>query len=164
VKGVDVTPNEISPEEAARALSDVQDRRRQVAAAAEPYPGWRWYFPICGLLTAGLFALQDAVGSPFFVPGGVAIMLATLGVYWVAHRQRRVKPRTSEYGVRGWALIAAATVVYAFVAALTLMLAHRSGTALPNTVTGAVAGPLIVVIGITLRSLLRRHFARRAGS
>ena len=35
-----MTHNEITPDEAARALSEVADRRRQVAAATDPAPVW----------------------------------------------------------------------------------------------------------------------------
>jgi hypothetical protein len=157
-----VTNSDISPDDAARALSDVADRRRQVAGVADPVPGW--YFPAAGVLVAGSFALMDMPSSAFYWPGAAIALLGWSGMVWLARRQQRIKPHGSLYGVRGWALIAGAAAVFALVGMLISEVVQRSDIARPNAVTGVALGLLLAGLGTILRLLLRREFARRAGS
>ncbi len=156
-----MTHNEISPDEAARALSDVADRRRQVAAAVS-FPAW--YFPAAGVLVAGNFALLDEPGWAFYWPAAVVGALGWLGLVLLARRQQRIKPHGSLYGARSWALIAGAAVVLALVGMLISEVAQRSGIARPFAVTGVAFGVLLASFGLLLRHWLRRVFVRRAGS
>jgi len=153
--------DDLSPDDAARALSEVAQRRRQVAEAADPVPGW--YFPMYGVLVAVFFALLDHPTSPAYWPATVLVQVVGFGLGWLARRRQLVKPHQSLYGVRGWAVIAVAMVVFFVVAMATNELVLRSDIQRPHTATGVVIGVLLAGVGPLLRHWLRRAFVRRAG-
>ena len=120
-----------TPEEAQRALHDIEDVKRQTAAAAASP---RWWYIACGILAAALGALADLVPG-FSANWGNAIVFLLLlviiarGSRWGAPLfGRRVSPKLRGSLARrlGLGLLAAIVIMALTVGAISLHIPHLS--------------------------------------
>jgi hypothetical protein len=155
-----MTQHQISSTDAARALAEVADRRRQVAAAAEPYPAW--YPAAAGVASAVFFALADLPPSPVKTPISLAVPIGWVAVVWFAKSRTPVRPHSSMLGLAGWAVLGGILLAFAVAAlAISDVLASRGGP-FPHTVTGVVLGVLLAIGGTVGRLVMRRIIQARA--
>jgi hypothetical protein len=154
-----MTDHEISRDEAARALAEVSERRRQVAGVAAPVPAW--YPPVTGVLVGVWLGLLESRSSAIMVGGSAVIVLQGLLIWWT-RRHQPVKPHASLYGVRGWLAVAGTVAALWVVSMVVLSFVHSHGVPLPAVVYGTTMGVIITVTFALLRLGLRRIFVRRA--
>jgi hypothetical protein len=148
-----MTEKEISPDEAARALSEVVDRQRQVAEMADLLPPW--HLAVLVGLGVLFFAQMDVPHWPGSTPVGLAIVALWGVVPWLLSRRRRVVPHPSLWGVRGWLLIGGVFAAIFVLANAAERLIEGRHVPLPHTITGVVLGVLVGVAGVLLNRWLK---------
>ncbi len=153
-----MTHNEISPDEAARALSEVAGRRRQVAAAVS-LPAWYWP-------AGGVIALLGGVWGDLPVPPTVSVVgelltgLAMLAVVGLGVFRQSVRPDPALFGFVGWLLTMAVVPLFGVaILAVVFGTAEFVATAdvpLPGTTIGLVMGVFLAVGGPLVERLQQR--------
>jgi hypothetical protein len=156
--------DQIRPDEAARALTEIGHRQEQVIRqAAIP----TWYWSAIALLMVAFAAAVDTrrgvvvgVGTAVFVAG---VLTATGGV--VLRATRSAQPRNDLLGPAGvFAIVGFVALTIGVSMAVAFPLA-ASGVAHAATISVAVAAVLLVVGGPMLTRYLRRlMLANRSGS
>lgn len=149
----------LSPEEAAAALSEVAERRRQVAELSEPLQ--RGHLAIVIALCVLFFARMDLPQRPGSTALGYLLAILLPVVAWVISRRRRVSPHPSLYGRRGWLVLGGVAVAIFVLGSIAGELIHSWGIPLPYTLTGVVLGLLCGAGGLLLNRWLRRIMVNR---
>ena len=153
-----MTHNEISPDDAARALAEVAERRRQVAAAA-PIPAWWWPVGAVAILLGG--GLGDAPVSPMVAAYGQVLfgLVSCLAIVVVVLRQP-VRPDPAQFGLGTWLLVAAMAplfgVAIAAVGISTADIVVTTGGPLPGTASGLASGFVFAVGGPLAQRVVQR--------
>jgi uncharacterized membrane protein len=149
----------LSPEEAAAALSEVAERQRQVAELAEPLQ--RGHLAVLITLSVLLFARMDLPHGPGSTAVGYLLVILLPVVAWVMSRRRRVSPHPSLYGWRGWLVFGGVAVTILVLGSAAGELIQSWGVPLPYTLTGVVMGVLCGAGGLLLNRWLRRIMVSR---
>jgi hypothetical protein len=154
-----MTNHELSRDEAARALAEVSERRRQVAGVAAPVPAW--YPPVAGVLVGVWLGLVESRSGVMLVGAG-AVMVLQGGLIWWTRQHNPVKPHTSLYGVTGWLAVAGTAAVFGVLSVAVLSFIRSYGIPQPAVVYGVTMGVVIAALTALLRVWLVRIFVRRA--
>ncbi len=153
---------QIGPEEAARALSEVQARHRQVTEQAELYP--LWYILTNAVMWGGVLAAVDTRAMWLI---GLALTVYVV-VYQKADQMRRrsgpVWIRNYRGGWRGGLirLLFGIVLLTAFVAVMAYVDDTAAYQRFPSPVSSAVLAGVFLLIGLAIRPLLRRAVLRHA--
>ncbi len=136
-----------TPEEAQRALHDIEDVKRQTAAAAASP---RWWYIACGILAAVLGVVADLAPSFNRHWGNVIVFVILMviiarGSRWGAPLfGRRLSPRLSGSVASrlGWGVLGAVVVIALTLAAISLHIPHLSSwVGIGGGLLIALAGP-----------------------
>jgi hypothetical protein len=153
----------LDPDDAARALDEIDQRTEQVIEHSLT-PWWFWW-AVAGLMVE----LSAAVESREPVVIGVGTAVFVLGVLvvtgWVVvGTLRHAKPRTDLLGLAGVLAILGFVAVVVATTLPTAFLLEASGVRYPATLSMILSGALLVVGGPVLMRLLRQiMLASRAG-
>jgi hypothetical protein len=156
--------DDLRPDDAARALAEIEQRREQVIELAI-IPWWYWW-AIAGL-QVGLVAAIDSrqplaisVGTGGFVLG---VLVATGWV--IAGTLRRAQPRNNMLSPIGVLAILGFVATILVVSLPTAFALDANGIAHP-AIWGVLLGGVVMVIGgpLLMRFLRRTMLANRAGS
>lgn len=155
--------DQIEPEDAARALDEI-DRRREQVIRRKVFPGW-WWWAYAALMTAFSAAVESGRG----VLIGIGIALFVVGELLIdvpVRRAARAATPRRGLGVRSTLTGLAAFVVGLLGVALATGLSLKAGgVPHPGTIAAAVAGALFAVVGPLLvryeANVLVRRSARQ---
>jgi hypothetical protein len=159
-----IMTDQVRPEEAARALTEIDQRQEQVIRLAV-IPTWYWW--AIAVLMVVLAAAVDTrqglvvgIGTAVFVAG----VLTTTG--WVVVRAvGRAQPRNDLLGPAGVAAILGFVAVTVGVSLPAALILEASGVAYAATLGVSVTALLLVVGGpMLMRHLQGRMLANRSGS
>jgi hypothetical protein len=145
-----------TPEEAQRALQDIDDRKHEAAAAAASP---RWWYIGCGIVTAAYGVLVDIYPNIANTWGNVLVWLVLLVVVARSSRWggRRLRPRIGGTPARRWGIgVLGAIVIFALtIAALWLNVPHLTAW------IGIGGGLLIALAGPWWQARMLQRSARR---
>ena len=155
---------ELHPDEAARALTEIDRRQEQVINLAI-IPGWYWW------TTAGLMVgLSAAVDSHLRLTIGISVSVFVVGILtttgWVVLGSlRHAQVRNDLLGPVGVLAILGFVAAVLAVSLPTAFAMRATGMRYPAT-AGVLAGAIVMVIGGPLLMRFLRHtmLANRAGS
>jgi hypothetical protein len=157
-------PEDLRPDEAARALTEIMQRQEQVIKLAI-IPTWYWW-TIAGLMVGFSAAIDShrrlavGIGTSLFVIG---VLAATGRV--VIRGLRRAQPRNELLGPTGILTILGFVAVVLAVSLPTAFALQAAGVRYPATLGVLVGGILMIVGGPLLTRFLQRiMLANRAGS
>ena len=157
-------PEDLRPDEAARALTEIRQRQEQVIKLAI-IPAWYWW-AIAGLMVGFSAAIDShrrlaiAIGTSLFVIG---VLTATARV--VIGGMRRTQPRNDLLGPIGVLAILGFVATVLAVSLPTAFALQAAGVRYPATLGVLVGAILMVLSGPWLTRLLQRiMLAKRAGS
>jgi hypothetical protein len=159
-----IMTDQVRPEEAARALTEIGQRQEQVIRLAV-IPNWYWW--VIAVLMVAFAAAVDTrrglvvgIGTAVFVAG----VLTTTG-WVVVHGLRSAQPRNDLLGPGGVVAIlgfVAVTIAVSLAVAFTL---EASGVSYAATIGVSVTAVMLVVGGpMLMRHLRGRMLANRSGS
>ncbi len=157
-------PENLRPDEAARALTEIRQRQEQVIKLSI-IPAWYWW-AIAGLMVGFSAAIDShrrlaiAIGTSVFVIG---VLTATARV--VIGGMRRTQPRNDLLGPIGVLAILGFVATVLAVSLPTAFALQAAGVRYPATLGVLVGAILMVLGGPWLTRLLQRiMLAKRAGS
>lgn len=156
--------NELRPEEAARALTEIRQRQEQVIKLVI-IPAWYWW-AIAGLM----IGFSAAIDSHRPLAVGIGTSLFVIGVLTATGRVvfgglRRAQPRNELLGPIGVVAILGFVATVLAVSLPTAFALQAAGTPYPATLGVLVAAVLMVVGGpLLMRFLQRIMLAKRPGS
>jgi hypothetical protein len=156
--------DQVRPEEAARALTEIGQRQEQVIRLAV-IPNWYWW-AIAVLMVAFAAAVDTrqglvvGIGTAVFVAG----VLTTTG--WVVFRAvRSAQPRNDLLGPGGVVAILGFVAVTVGVSLAVAFILKASGVSYAATIGVSVTAVMLVVGGpMLMRHLQGRMLANRSGS
>jgi hypothetical protein len=157
-------PEDLRPDEAARALTEIRQRQEQVIKLAI-IPAWYWW-AIAGLMVGFTAAIDShrplaiGIGTSLFVIG---VVTATVRV--VIGGMRRTQPRNDLLGPIGVLAILGFVATVLAVSLPTAFALQAAGVRSPGTL-GVLVGAILMVLGgpLLMRLLQRIMLAKRAGS
>jgi hypothetical protein len=156
--------DQVRPEEAARALTEIGQRQEQVIRLAV-IPNWYWW-AIAVLMVAFAAAVDTrqglvvGIGTAMFVAG----VLTTTGLV-VFRAVRSAQPRNDLLGPGGVVAILGFVAVTVGVSLAVAFILKASGVSYAATIGVSVAAVLLVVGGpMLMRYLQGRMLANRSGS
>ncbi|HEV8569211.1 MAG TPA: hypothetical protein VGQ92_19380 [Actinoplanes sp.] len=157
-------PEDLRPDEAARALTEIRQRQEQVIKLAN-IPAWYWW-AIAGLMVGFSAAIDShrplaiAIGTSLFVIG---VLTATARV--VIGGMRRTQLRNDLLGPIGVLAILGFVATVLAVSLPTAFALQAAGVRYPATLGVLVGAILMVLSGPWLTRFLQRiMLAKRAGS
>jgi hypothetical protein len=159
-----IVADQVRPEEAARALTEIGQRQEQVIRLAV-IPTWYWW-AVAALMVAFAAAVDTrqglvvGVGAAVFVAG----VLTTTG--WVVVRAvGSAQPRNDLLGPGGVAAILGFVAVTVGVSLAVAFILEASGVSYAATIGVSVTAVLLVIGGpMLMRHLQGRMLANRSGS
>jgi hypothetical protein len=152
----------IDPEDAARALSEI-DRRREQVIRRRVFPGW-WWWAYAVLMVAFSAAAESGRGVLLWL--GIALfVVASLLIDVPVRRAARAAAPRRGLGARSTLIGLAALVVgLVGVGLATGFSLKAAGVPHPGTIAGAVVGVLFAVVGPILVRWEADLLVRRSGS
>ncbi len=156
-----MTGNNLSPEQAAQNLAEIDARREQVARMAGP-PLPYWFILSMGGLTVARFGAMDLPHPASSILGLLGI-LAMGALMWLVWRRRKVVFRGQFGPVVVMTLIAWACVTFVLAIVLDFVLID-STTSLPNTKAGVIVAVLLVGGVVPLNLLIAWQIRRKASA
>ena len=157
--------DQIEPADAARALSEIDQRREQVIRR-RVFPGW-WWWAWAVLIIEGSAAVESGrgvligIGCAVFVIGSFLVDVPVRRAARAAAPHRDLAPGSARWTLIGLALFIAVVAGAGLTTGLSL---KAAGVPEPGTIAAAVTGVLFAVGGPILVRWEASMLVRRSGS